>query len=101
MKAFLKSQGYNLENWAYGLVAATINGGASAVVSGLGLIAMDPNDFNLQTGRLYTMVAGMFVFNGLLGMMSYLKQQPLPPPTTTGKREKPGKPDDSEEKRVE
>lgn len=78
MKEFLQGRGFNTADWIYGLMAAFVSGGASAVTSGITVTAMDPADFNLQTGRFYTLVGALFAVNGLMGAMMFLKQKPLP-----------------------
>ena len=62
--------------WAKGLLAAMINGAASAVA----LVIVDPQTYNLQEGwqRLLTVMA----VSAILGAASYLKQSPIPPPAT-------------------
>lgn len=65
-------------NWAYGLVSGIISGGASAVVSGMTVVAMDPSDYNFHTGKFYTLVALLFLVNGTMGAMMFLRNQPLP-----------------------
>ena len=62
----------NWKFWLHGLVAAIINGAASAVV----LVITDPADFNLGAGlNKLAMTAAVF---GLMAAANYLKQSPLP-----------------------
>ena len=65
-------------NWVRGLAAASIGGGAGAVTSGFGNIIVDPNDFNIHSGKLYQVMAACFLINGLLAMMAFLHAQPIP-----------------------
>src|SRR5690349_7125765 len=68
----------DFEDWALGLWSAVISGGASAVVSGLGLMVIDPADFNLHSGKLWSIAGQLFFFNGFLGAMNFLRNQPAP-----------------------
>jgi hypothetical protein len=70
----------NTSNCLHGLFAALIGGGASAVVSGVTVSAIDPANFNLSTnlGHTAELAATLFVVNGLLSAFAYLKQSPLP-----------------------
>lgn len=70
-------------DWIRNLIAAFITGGASAVVSGITVSTMDPSDYAVGTHKFYTLVMTMFIVNGIIGMMAYLKQKPLPDITTT------------------
>jgi hypothetical protein len=63
-------------DWLYGLGAAFIGGGAGAVSAGLGVSMLDPKDWNLGTGKLYALVGSVFVINGLLNMMAFLREKP-------------------------
>ena len=68
----------DFSDWLYGLGAAFIGGGAGAVSAGLGVSMLDPKDWNLGTGKLYALVGSVFVINGLLNMMAFLREKPLP-----------------------
>ena len=70
-------------NWAYGLFAGFIGGGASAVTSGITLNMVDSKDFNIYTHKFYTMVGAIFLVNGMMNMFMFLKQNPLPAVKTT------------------
>ena len=76
MKKWVES----LSRWSYGLAAAIIGGGASSVVTGVAINAVDPVDFNLAAGLRQTLaVMGVsFVLHGLLNAAMFLKQSPLP-----------------------
>lgn len=73
--------------WVYGLVAAVIGGGSSAITSGFVVSSIDPKDFaffSLNTLKLMGMV---FLVGGVLNGASYLKQNSLPQITTVTKVE--------------
>lgn len=80
-------------DWLYGLGAAFIGGGASAVTSGITLNLLDPSDFNLQTGKLWVTMAAFFVVNGTMSAMAFLRTKPLPDivVTTTTETTSPAK----------
>lgn len=65
-------------NWVRGLLAATIGGGAGAVQSGFGTMVVDPKDFNIYTGKLYMVMGVCFCFSGIMSMMTYLHNKPIP-----------------------
>jgi len=66
--------------WVYGLTGAFIGGGASAVTSGFVVVGMDPKDYNLNDGlpKLLSLMSAMFVVNGIMSMMMFLRQKPVP-----------------------
>lgn len=70
----------NTRKWLHGLGAAAIGGGASAITSSVTVGALAPDKFNFgnQLGHMLIMVAALFVVNGVLSAMAYLKQSPLP-----------------------
>jgi len=65
-------------NWAYGIGAGFIGGGANAVVGGVVINLVDAKDFNIYTLKFYVMVGMMFVGNGMMSMLAFLAQHPLP-----------------------
>lgn len=69
------------EKWLYGLFAALIGGGASAVTSAVTASMIAPDTFNLAGGmsKTLSLIGVTFALNGVLNMFFYLKQQPLPP----------------------
>jgi hypothetical protein len=67
------------EQWLYGLVAAFVGGGSSAVASGITVSAFDPKDWNVMEGKFYALVGALFMVNGTISFFAYLKTQPLPP----------------------
>lgn len=74
------------EKWLYGLGSAAIGGGASAVTSGLASMGIAPDKFNMTNmsglGHLLELMFVNFIISGLLSMMFYLRQSPLPPEDT-------------------
>ena len=68
--------------WLYGLGAAFIGGGASAVTAGISVNLIDPNDFNFAEGLWHTLtlMAVAFLVNGVLHVFGYLAKSPLPQP---------------------
>jgi hypothetical protein len=75
----------SLETWLRGLIAAFISGGASAVTAGVTAPAIAPNAFNFhnQLSPLFELMGALFLVNGALGALAYLKQSPIPAATTT------------------
>jgi hypothetical protein len=68
--------------WLRGLISGFVSGGASAVVSGFTVSAVDPDHFNAATPKFYGLIAAVFLSSGVLSALNFLKQQPLPPTTT-------------------
>jgi len=68
----------NWDDWAKGLVAAFIGGGAGAFSAGLSAIIVDHNDFNIYTLKFWQLVFGTFVIGGLVPFFAYLHQKPIP-----------------------
>lgn len=58
--------------WVRGLVAAVISGVSNSVV----LMAIDPLDFNLETGLVK--LGKVAAASGIVGLFLYLKQHPDP-----------------------
>ena len=75
------------EKWLYGLGAATIGGGAQAIVSGLTGMGFAPDKFNFTNAAGVWHLLGLrfvnFVFSAILSAAFYLRQSPLPPVTDT------------------
>lgn len=70
--------------WLNGLIGGFIGGFAGAVDSGLALIVIAPETFNLNKGLGKTLLT-VFVLGILVGVktgVAYLKQAPLPPEST-------------------
>ena len=66
--------------WLYGLAAAFIGGGATAVTGGVSVSAISPTTFNFGDQLVPTMklMVVLFLLNGVLSAFAYLKQSPLP-----------------------
>lgn len=70
----------NWRHWLYGLGAAFIGGAAGAIDSGIALIIISPETFNLSAGLHKTLltVAVLGLLTGIKFGVAYLKQSPLP-----------------------
>lgn len=66
--------------WIHGLSAAFVGGVASAVDSGLALIIIAPDQFNLNKGLAKTLltISVLGILSGAKLAFAYLKQSPLP-----------------------
>jgi hypothetical protein len=76
MKLVLRST----EQWIYGLASVFISGAATAMDAGLGLVVMDPADFNLgaQLGSTLRTVLVIGLISGARQAIGFLKAKPLP-----------------------
>ena len=73
-------------SWIYGLFAALVTGGASAVTAGFVAPALAPGQFNYSGNAGWTtlkLMLIMFIVNGVLGAAAYLQKSPLPTIETT------------------
>ncbi|HEV2201917.1 MAG TPA: hypothetical protein VGR73_19025 [Bryobacteraceae bacterium] len=86
MKMFTMIGRLDVAAWMRGLLSAGISGGASAIVSGLVVSTSDPDHFNPQSAKMWTLVGTMFAANGMVSIAKYLQAQPIP----AEKRESPG-----------
>lgn len=70
------------DKWLYGLGAAIIGGGSSAVVSGVSSMLISPTTFNINTWtgavKVFSLMGVNFCLSATLSMFFYLKQSPLP-----------------------
>ena len=68
------------KTWLHGLIAALIGGFASAMDSGLALMIIAPDKFNLGPALWKTLgtVTVLGILSGLKVMFAYLKQSPVP-----------------------
>jgi uncharacterized membrane protein len=66
--------------WLYGLVAAVLGGGSTAVVSGFGNMVYDPATYNIHAGlkHLLAMVLVTFIVSAVINFFIYLAKHPLP-----------------------
>lgn len=69
-----------LERWLYGMISAVISGGASAVTASVTVAVIDPDKFSPvnQVYHFIELAGAVFVMNGFMSWMAYLKQNPLP-----------------------
>ena len=70
----------DIAEWLRGAIAAFVSGGASAVTSGITVSAIDNKDYNLGegSGKLLVLMTTMFLVNGFMGLMFFLRQKPVP-----------------------
>jgi hypothetical protein len=69
----------NWSDWLRGVVGGFIGGGAAAITSAGTLTALDPAYFaNHPAGFVFTLMGTLFLTNGVIGAMLYLKQNPVP-----------------------
>lgn len=68
------------QKWVHGLSAAFVGGVATAIDSGLALIIIAPDQFNLNKGLLRTLltITVLAILSGAKLAFAYLKQAPLP-----------------------
>ncbi len=68
---------YDWQDWLAGIMRSLIGGGSSGVLSGLLSMGIAPDKFTLIPGHglgaTLVMMGGMFVGNGIIGMMIFLK----------------------------
>lgn len=65
-------------DWARGVIAAFITGGAGAVSSAFSVTAIDPDHFKMGGTKFFEVAASVFLITGFLNMMSFLRTKPLP-----------------------
>lgn len=65
-------------DWFYGLFAAIIGGGMSAITSGVVVNMVDPDHFKAGSHDFYTIVWSMFAANAIISGAMFLRQKPLP-----------------------
>ncbi len=70
------------DNWLYGLIAAFIGGGASAVVAGITASGLAPNELKLGTLKSFELIGMVFLFKGIIVGCAFLAQSPLPKKVT-------------------
>ena len=68
----------NWDAWVYGLGAAVIGGGASAVAAGFAQAITDPEHAGVH--HLFVLMGVTFVIAGAISAAAYLAKSPLPPP---------------------
>lgn len=84
----------NTGRWLHGLIAALVIGLASAIDSGLALIIVDPQSFNLTDKLAKTLItiAVLGALSGLKGAFAYLKTAPEPGWDGQDRRDPPATP---------
>lgn len=68
-------------HWLYGLIAATIGGGAGAISAGFAAPMIAPGQFGVGGDPGWNnlkLMAAVFVISGIVSAAAYLKQSPLP-----------------------
>lgn len=75
----------NTQRWLKGIVSALIQGGSGAVVSTITGAVIDPDKLNPMTQTLHFFELGTSVFlvTGILHIMMFLQQHPVPDDGTT------------------
>ena len=67
------------DNWLYGLISALIGGGSGAAGSAVGVMVVDPKDFNLDhLSMVFKVMLVTFVLGALQPFFAYLHQSSLP-----------------------
>lgn len=64
--------------WLHNLIAAVITGGSTTALAALGIVGAEAVGVKVQTLDLKQMLS-LFVAGAVVGLLSYLKQSPLPP----------------------
>lgn len=64
------------QGWLYGLGAAVIGGGASAVAAGFAQVITDPTHADVY--HLAALMGTTFVIAGMISAAAYLSKSPLP-----------------------
>lgn len=65
-------------DWFYGLFAAIIGGGMSAITSGVIVNMLDPDKFQAGSPAFWKLVGSMFLANAVYSGAMFLRQKPLP-----------------------
>lgn len=68
----------DFSDWARGLSAAFISGGATAITTSTVISAIDAKDFSLGSGKFFTLFGTVFVTSGVISAMNFLRTRPLP-----------------------
>jgi hypothetical protein len=68
----------NWSAWFYGIVQAVIKGGATSASAGISVIVVDPDHFNLQTGKFWAVMGTSFVVGAATNFFSFLQNNPVP-----------------------
>lgn len=70
------SMTYQTRLWLHKLVAALVGGGAAAVTAGVSVSLIDPHQWELL--NLLKLMGVTFLLNGLMSVMMFLKDKPIP-----------------------
>jgi hypothetical protein len=65
-------------SWTRGLATSFIGGGSGAVSAGFSTMIIDPKDFNAHTWKMYIVMGVSFLFSGVMAMMQFLHNKPIP-----------------------
>ena len=65
--------------WIRGIFGALISGGASAIATGTGVSVFDPSH-DIVGITLVKVMAGSFLFSGLISLAKFLQTHPVPDP---------------------
>jgi hypothetical protein len=65
-------------DWLRGVISAFIGGGAGAVTSGIVVSLGDPQQYNMGTQKFYVLVGSVFLMSGLMNLMAFLRNKPIP-----------------------
>ncbi len=67
------------DNWIYGLISALIGGGSGAAGSAVGVMVVDPRDFNLDhLSMVFKVMVVTFIVGAAQPFFAYLHQSSLP-----------------------
>lgn len=64
--------------WLYGLGAAVVGGGSSAVTAAFSTAVLDPDKFGVGSSNELKLILMTFGISGVISLFTYLKQSPLP-----------------------
>ena len=78
MELFSAAGSLDISDWVRGLLGAAISGGSAAISGGAGGALIAPEHFNIHSGQLYELIAGMFLFNAFISLSKFLALHPLP-----------------------
>lgn len=66
------------KQWLHNLVAAVVTGGCTTALAALGIAGLDAVGANVQALD-FEQTGMLFASGGVVGLLAYLKQSPLPP----------------------
>jgi hypothetical protein len=65
-------------DWLRGVISAFVGGGAGAVTSGVVVSLGDPQQYNMGTQKFYVLVGSVFLMSGMMNLMAFLRNKPMP-----------------------